>query len=114
MLFTQDTHGNIHTFWQTARQNDYNAAKEALEAYQYAVAGLGDSTEDTNKKQAEFTKATKNCNQSLLEGIDISQDQKKQLDKLNNNYASGKGKVASYSGALKSMGSVAKSVGATL
>ena len=114
MLFTQDTHGNIHTFWQTARQNDYDAAKEALEAYQYAVAGLGDTTENTSKKEAEFTKATKNCNQSLLEGIDISQDQKEQLKKLNENYASGKGKVTSYSGALKSMGSVAKSVGATL
>ena len=114
MLFTQDTHGNIHTFWQTARQDDYIAAKEALEAYQYAVAGLGDSTENTSKKEAEFNKATKNCNQSLLEGIKVGQDQKEQLDILNKNYASGKGDVASYSGALKSMGNVAKSVGATL
>ena len=114
LLFTQDTHGNIHTFWQTARQDDYIAAKEALEAYQYAVAGLGDSTENTSKKKAEFTKATKDCNQSLLENINASQTQEDQLNKLNKNYASGKGDVASYSGALKSMGNVAKSVGATL
>ena len=120
LIFQQDTNDNLHFFWNTKSANlsiiDEEAKKiqTAIEQCSNSFNILTDEEKDTVDKTSMLQETLNNCNSELTKGVDASKGFAAAQKKVEANATSAKRDVASYSGALKSMGNVAKSVGATL
>lgn len=120
LIFQQDTNDNLHFFWNTKSANlsiiDEEAKKiqTAIEQCSNSFNILTREEKNTIDKTSMLQETLNNCNSELTKGVDASKGFAAAQKKVESNATTAKKNVASYSGALKSMGSVAKSVGTTL